>query len=121
MGKLGYGYGSEFHLLRWMGRHRDEFDAAVLKALGETQSHIHWLDFEFTNAGKDSEWKGIDFISEKPTLRQEWESFWPNKRGIHNWDAVGILQTANGPEWIVVEAKAHAKEILSDCKASDSD
>jgi len=30
MGKMALGYGSEFHLLRWTGRHRNEFDKRVI-------------------------------------------------------------------------------------------
>lgn len=119
MGKLGLGYGSEFHLLRWMGRHRDKFDTQVLTAMGKTGSRIRWLDFQFTSAGKDSEWKGIDFASADPTLKREWELFWPNKSGVHNWDAIGILESVDGLEWILVEAKAHANEIQSNCQATD--
>ena len=29
MGRMGYGYGSEFHLLRWMGRHRELLNQIV--------------------------------------------------------------------------------------------
>jgi len=119
MGKLGNGYGSEFHLLRWMGRHRDEFDAKVTNAIGKTDGHIRWLDFQFTRDGKDSEWKGIDFLPEKSALKREWELFWPNKSGIHNWDAIGILESMNRTEWILVEAKAHANEMQSNCQATD--
>ena len=43
MGKLGYG--SEFHLLRWMGRHRKVFDARVSEKL--SVSSVEWLDFQF--------------------------------------------------------------------------
>ena len=34
MGRMGYGYGSELHLLRWMGRHRNKFNDEVSKAIG---------------------------------------------------------------------------------------
>jgi hypothetical protein len=47
MGKMGYGYGSECHLLRWMGRHRKAFDVAVLSAIKREGSKIDWLDFNF--------------------------------------------------------------------------
>jgi hypothetical protein len=47
MGKMGYGYGSECHLLRWMGRHRKAFDAAALHVIKREGPKIEWLDFEF--------------------------------------------------------------------------
>ena len=47
MSKMGYGYGSECHLLRWMGRHRKAFDNAVLSSIQRVGYRIEWFDFEF--------------------------------------------------------------------------
>lgn len=44
---IGNGYGSEFHLLRWMGRHRGLFNQRVSTAVGRPGSVIKWMDFGF--------------------------------------------------------------------------
>ena len=41
---IGNGYGSEFHLLRWMGRHRELFNQRVSTAVGRPGSVIKWMD-----------------------------------------------------------------------------
>ena len=48
MGHLGYGYGSEFQLLRFMGRHRNLLDDEIKKQINIV-GDIKWLDFEFTD------------------------------------------------------------------------
>jgi hypothetical protein len=45
MEQIALGYGSEFHLLRWLGSHRNEFDKRV-KGLIQVDN-ISWLDFDF--------------------------------------------------------------------------
>jgi len=42
LSKIGYGHGSEYHLLRWMGRHRHAFDSAVLAAVGRVLIEEVW-------------------------------------------------------------------------------
>jgi len=123
MGKMGYGYGSECHLLRWMGRHRKAFDAAVLSAIKREGSKIEWLDFEFKPGEKwpDAELKGMDFLKNEETLQKDWSEFWPVGKGIHNWDAVGWVTSDRPRELLLVEAKAHIGEIKTDCKAKDSE
>ena len=49
LGKIGSGYGNEFHLLRYLGYHRHRLYAEVEKAIGG--SVVDWLDFPFD--GKD--------------------------------------------------------------------
>lgn len=128
MGEMGYGYGSECHLLRWMGRHRHEFDRAVLKEMGRTGASIDWLDFQFRSGRlwADAELKGLEFLDGKEWnhLQGEWAKFWPVGSGIHNWDAVGWIHPGKGEaqtprELILVEAKANTGELKSDCKAKD--
>jgi len=44
MAELGYGYGSEFHLLRMLGRHRNSFDKKILDKLGyQGKRMIGWI------------------------------------------------------------------------------
>lgn len=121
MGKIGYGYGSECHLLRWMGRHRKAFDNAVLLAIGRVGSKIEWLDFKF-KAGEiwpDAELQGMEFLAENEVLQKEWERFWPVGRGIHNWDSVGWVSSDEIRELLLIEAKAHIEETKTSCQAKD--
>ena len=43
MADIGYGYGSEWHLLRFLGYHRNALDSPILRATGGQE--IEWLDF----------------------------------------------------------------------------
>src|SRR5882672_6192946 len=90
MAKMGNGYGSEFHLLRFLGRHRVYFNEQILKGMGAKE--VEWLDtpFDSTSPTKDREWKRLEFLRQQPAnLLAEWEKWWPMGRAIHNWDAVG--------------------------------
>ena len=49
MAKLGLGYGSEFHLLRMLGRHSNSFNLEILSALGYNNKKIEWLDFLYSS------------------------------------------------------------------------
>ncbi len=122
MGEMGYGYGSECHLLRWMGRHRNQFDQSVRESVGCGDARLTWLDGKFKPGAMwpDAEWKGLDFLGESEQLQKHWRTFWPSGRGIHNWDAVGVVDAgAEQKEWLLVEAKGHADELISNCGAKD--
>lgn len=119
MATIGHSYGSEWHLLRWMGRHRGRFDREIMRSLEKGEGRLEWKDFRVNpKTGADEEWKGIDFIESEP-IQNEWSDFWPTGRGIHNWDALGLWSLGNQKEWILVEAKAHLGEIASNCNASE--
>jgi hypothetical protein len=124
MGEMGYGYGSECHLLRWMGRHRHALDKSILDKIKRVDGRIDWMDFAFhpKKAWADAELKGLEFFSEAQwrDLQNEWAKFWVVGSGIHNWDAVGWLHSATGKELLLVEAKANTGEILSDCQATSA-
>jgi len=126
MSRMGYGYGSEFHLLRWMGRHRKEFTQRVAKIVGSQT--VSWFDFEFNNNNPipDGEIQGFSFLrlgkfqnktmdllkrvqKEKPWCR------WPGGGRSISWDAVG--QTENG-RFVLCEAKAHKEEMVSSISRS---
>lgn len=119
MGKIGYGYGSEWHLLRYLGYHRELLKQAVLQET--VGSEVKWLDFPFSPKNRalhqDQEYQGIEFI-ENTDVRKKWAEFWPQTGNPPNWDAVGILETAGGKEWLLVEAKANIEEIHSSCSAT---
>ncbi len=114
MGKFGLGYGSECHLLRYMGRHRRALDLQVLQAVGRGQA-IDWLDLNFAPKAKpmqDAELTALDFV-DMPRLQAAWTAFWPRTGTPMNWDGVGWLVGDGPPELLLVEAKANIQEIKS--------
>ena len=117
MGKMGNGYGSEFHLLRYLGYHRHDLNRAVEKETGGRVSE--WLDFAFGGEERlDREWKGVDFVDSASDIKSAWMKFWPQTGNVPNWDAVGRLELNSGVEYLLVEAKAHVEELQSSCSAS---
>jgi len=121
MGKMGHGYGSEFHLLRYLGYHRAELNRQVEKETGGRV--LEWLDFGFDLARKpaesDLELKGLEFLGQSGPLIDTWKDFWPQTGNVQNWDAVGLLQSGSHAEYLLVEAKGHVKELKNDCKAEE--
>ncbi|MGI4787828.1 MAG: hypothetical protein ACRYFS_03155 [Janthinobacterium lividum] len=129
MSEIGYGYGSEWHLLRWLGYHRAELSTEVERAIARTSSDIdqtfgsiEWLDLAWNTKSYhlhwDTEWEGISFVKQsvlpddiKAVVAQAWKDFWPSSGTAQCWDAVGVRQTENGLEWLLVEAKAHLLEL----------
>ena len=61
MARMGYAYGSECHLLRWMGRHRRAFDAAVGHGLSD---RVHRL---FLHVSRPRAWTLPDTSAEIST------------------------------------------------------
>gem|GEM_PF-696487 len=125
MSRIGYGYGSECHLLRWMGRHRKQLNAEVTRALRLDVIGLDWVDFSFnpSRTWADEEVKGVDFLrGEKDWDGYDaaWRAYWPDpdsghplRQRIHSWDAIGRISLRGGAsEWLLVEAKAHEKEFL---------
>lgn len=104
-------HGSAFHLLRHMGRFRNQFDQALLKAIGSGES-IKWVDFTCRNQ-KDCEVEGLSFLPKEQYAKTlaKWKSRWPQSGTQPTWDAVGWLQPAN--EVILLEAKANVSELSS--------
>ena len=118
MGQMGYGYGSQWHLLRYLGYHRHNLCNHILNVTGGDT--IEWLDFHFSSRNEslynDMERYGLDFIDEKDA-QFKWKQFWPQTGQAHNWDAVGKLSINGSTEWILVEAKSNIGELNSFCKA----
>jgi hypothetical protein len=104
-----------------LGRHRRKLGQAILKAIGQGDG-IEWLDFGFDRRNEfyDAELKGLEFLDAETNepLLIRWAEFWPQTGTPPNWDAVGWLETVRGREVLLVEAKAHLEELLSDCGAS---
>jgi hypothetical protein len=120
MAKLGYGYGSEFHLLRLLGRHRNSFDLKILQALGYNDKRIEWLDYKYDSKQfiPDKEYIGIDFLenaTDYKRLKDSWRKYWPSSNNAQNWDAICKIDN----EWILIEAKAKKDEILSNSTATE--
>ncbi len=121
MGDIGHGYGSEWHLLRWLGRHRADLTRRVIRVIRDAET-VEWLDFHFDPGKKpwyDAEWESLDFLPTESAVRGAWREFWPHGRGIQTWDAVARLRVADREEWLLVEAKAHVGELATTCKAGE--
>jgi hypothetical protein len=126
MSTIGFGYGSEWQMLRFLGRHRRFWNETVAGLLTEDGvggiTCIEWLDFPFSakTPTHDQELKGMDFLDKKGWVTWK-QSYWPdpaaplvNRDGIHTWDAVGRLYSPANPdgEWLLAEAKAHESELF---------
>lgn len=118
--------GSEFHLLRYLGRHRNELNKSILRNTNinsDLDYDIDWLDFGFwENSVFDAEYTGINFLVSDPKtydkVAKEWIKYWPQTGNCQNWDAVihltPLVPKSNKIEkWVVVEAKAHLGELKS--------
>ena len=118
MAEIGHGYGSEWHLLRYLGRHRERLASEVQRVT--SCDSVQWLDFpsDPRSKWKDAEWKGLDFLPQESAARGKWAEFWPQTGRPPNWDAVGQVSVNGRREWLLVEAKAHLGEIESSCQAS---
>jgi hypothetical protein len=126
LARLNAGYGSELHLLRLLGRHRQFFEQQVHKATGACG--IHWLDFPSGDMHRedgfpvwDREWQHLNFLEADDPARTAWDSAWPTHRTGPNWDAIGQVRHGTSREWLLVEAKANRKELSSRCHATDPD
>jgi hypothetical protein len=117
MEEMALGYGSEFHLLRWIARHRNLFDNKINELL--KINDINWLDFNF-NKNKtipDDELKGFEFVPLNSIVRDTFKKEWPQSGNVMNWDLVGYSKKTS--TWILCEAKAHIGELKSKCGASE--
>jgi hypothetical protein len=117
MAEMGDGYGSECHLLRFMGRHRTHLDERVCTTTGADA--IDWLDAPFEPERKwlDGEWKGLNFLPMSDPAREAWRTWWPSRGNPPNWDAVARIRIRGATEWLLVEAKANEEELASSCQA----
>ena len=120
MGKLALGYGSEWHLLRLLGRHQQFLNGEIMEVIG-FGADIDWLVFGFGGNGEDKELKGLNFLTHPAyeSVLRAWQEFWPQTGQAQNWDAVGWLVGRTTPELLLVEAKAHTGELLSSCGAGE--
>ncbi len=119
MAEMGHGYGSECHLLRFLGRHREWFNNSVCAKIGADT--VEWTDFHFDRNKRwmDGERKGLDFLLPNDPVLTDWVGFWPSRGNAPNWDAVGDATFQGRHEWLLVEAKAHIGELRSNCQARE--
>ena len=120
MGKMALGYGSEFHLLRWTGRHRNKFDDKIKNLLNI--DNVTWLDFDFSKdkAEPDRELVGLSFLEKESSYKavlSQWKQEWPQRGNSMNWDLVGYSVKNNIKTWVLIEAKAHIGELEQSCGA----
>ena len=120
MAQIGYCYGSEYHLMRFLGRHRDLLEERIKKTINESGS-IHWLDFEFddplSSLSGDKELKGLSFLEKLDipedkvrSVISDYHDYSINKIDRwQNWDAIFTLNDT----LYLVEAKAHTSELSS--------
>ena len=125
MSKIRLGYGSEWQMLRMLGRHRDWFTQEVLLSIGGNS--LVWKDFVFTsnvsesgNFG-DAEIKGLNFLPNTHAAQMAWRDWWPQSGNVHNWDAVGVLEREGAEEWVLVEAKGNIEELRQSTTAKSKD
>jgi len=118
MAEIGFGYGSEYQLLRALGHHRNSFLKQIQSAIG-TSEPIEWLDYpcDRNRLSLDGEYTDIECFQQEPcydTLSKNWPKFWPVRGSrAQNWD--GIFRIGN--KWYFVEAKAHLSELESSHRA----
>jgi len=131
MAEMALGYGSEYQLLRFLGHHRNELEQCILKQtkINENSGYsMKWLDYpkDIKRKSLDSEYVGLGFLDKKiaDKLSNNWQKYWP-KNGP-NWDSIIYCSPVNPSsklvdKWIVVEAKAHLKELESSSKVEDEE
>lgn len=105
MSTIGYGYGSEWHLLRYLGYHRKALNDSIVDMMPDVEA-IKWFDFRFNSNVRflDGELKGVEFLSENEPARKAWPDFWPTRRDSKsnnppNWDAVALLSLKSKDNW----------------------
>ena len=122
MGKIGKGYGSEYHF-KWFRRNRPvELDTRILAALKVPGAKLSWVYPHENEARKEP--RGMSFFRTQPEQREvleKWKRFWAPTGNPPNWDGIALLQDKARREWILIEAKANHQEFCSPpCGAKDN-
>ena len=126
MAQIGHGYGSEWQLLRMLGHHREYLFRELRKQLSlSPDAEIQWLDYPFDGSSKpgisgDKEYKKREFFEKIPQIftPEILLEFKNDRFGFklnQNWDGIFWV----GKVVYIVEAKAHVKEIISDCQSDN--
>lgn len=128
MSTVGVGYGSGWHLLRYLGDHRADLDRSVESAIaGGTV--VGWLA-----PGCGTHPAPIDRVPPRPPgreiegfeflpapRRQQLIPSWPRTGSLPCRDAVARIKVDGEDGWLIVEAKSHLGELRSTCKAKGGD
>ena len=129
MSRPAESHGSQRHMLDRLRRSPKALSAAVS---AQVEPPIDGPPFGWLDAGEHAtparragrepfeiEWRGVDFLGdERPDLVRAYRSdFWPQTGNVPNWDAIGRRETGDGPEWLLVEAKGHLRELDQACTA----
>ena len=130
MAQIGYGYGSEFQLMRFLGHHRHLLESEICKQTGIGEGQFNWLDFDFADRRKvisgDKELSGLLFLSKIPFLDKETidvilKDYKRYKiRNINTWQSWDAVFTLDKTIYLV-EAKARVGEMAYDPKERKSD
>lgn len=121
MAQIGCGYGSEWQLLRMLGHHREYFFRELRSQIDLPYNvEIHWLDYPWDSKmiSGDGEYIQRNFFEKIPEIFTEdvMLKFKEDKFGDklkQNWDGIFWVKDTV----YIVEAKAHLKEIKSNCGA----
>jgi hypothetical protein len=119
MGQIGYCYGSEYHLLRYLGHHRIWLNQEIGKQT-RFKNDIKWFDYLVNNSklSMDDEYNNIQFLKDRidfALIESNWKNYWPQKGNTQNWD--GIFY--HNDEIVLIEAKAHITEMQQSCEAKE--
>lgn len=129
---IGAGYGSEYHLTRYLARYRNEVNRIIGEEIGGTVTE--WLNFLHGEPAKydpcdaqriqlpDTECTGISLLgcpAYSPIMRA-WHEYWPQTGSQQQWDALGKARIRGQDTWLLVEAKAHTGETKGGTNAGDA-
>ncbi|MGE5480257.1 MAG: hypothetical protein ACM3U1_07485 [Chloroflexota bacterium] len=125
MAQIGNGYGSEWHMLRFLGYHRQYLIHKILSEVPAFQNRdFRWIDQNFSTKNElhsqDCEHKDIEIYYDKK-LNEAWKAYWPQSGNSQNWDAIARITVEGKTEYVFVEAKAHTEELKSSCGAKSSE
>jgi hypothetical protein len=115
MAKTSPNSGSDWHLLRFLGRQRHRLDRAVLHAV-DRGTRLDWLDAPLADddaENPDRLWRDIEFLAHKPELKAAWEEFWPGASAAIDWDAVAWIRGEGPPELLLVAGASSVQDLKS--------
>jgi hypothetical protein len=121
---LGRAYaGSQLHIQTYVNRRREELNRAVLDALllSPLNARLCWVSPVESEKFIEYQDQGFLLALGLERLASRLEEFWPSSGPC--WDALAIVQIGNDPARsgaLLVEAKAHLKELRGDgCGAEE--
>jgi hypothetical protein len=131
MSDIGNGYGSKYFLLHFLdSRYYHYLRSRVHESLPLSDAGLNCHEWFYNQkidgkASRDCEYTGIDFLPDdiKKSLDANWKKYWPQTGAPQHWDAIIHLYEEADPalpdKWIIVEAKAHLRELVSSSGAEN--